>query len=61
MNSLNGWRQEMKVKVIETICPYFTAGRIYEVIQGSTTAVLVKDDENVDNVLYLYEVEVVEE
>ena len=51
----------MKVRVIETIYPYFTAGRIYEVIQGSKTAVLVKDDENIDNVLYLYEVEVVEE
>lgn len=50
----------MKVKVIETICPYFTTGKVYEVIQGSATAVLVKDDENVDNVLYLYEVEVIE-
>lgn len=51
----------MKVKVIETICPYFTIGKVYNVIQGSATAVLVLDDENIQNVLYLYEVEVVDE
>ena len=51
---------KMKVKVIDCTCSYWTADKVYEVIEYSDEAVLVIDDQGAETPLYTGEYKVVE-